>query len=119
MKGKRTKGTLVLLFIIVAAALLLYSVFRPGETGDRVTVSVSGVRVAEFSLNEDGTYSLNGGSNILEIKNGRARMTEADCPDRICVKEGWVSRMGECITCLPNKLIVEVVKENDTVDLVI
>ncbi len=46
-------------------------------------------------------------------------MTEADCPDRICVKEGWVSRMGECITCLPNKLIVEVVKENDTVDLVI
>ena len=119
MKGKKAKGTLVLLFIILAMAIALYSVFRPRKTGDRVTVTVRGERVAEFSLLEDGVHTLNGGTNTLEIKNGRARMTEADCPDRICVKEGWVSRMGECITCLPNKLVVEVVKENDTVDLVI
>ena len=110
---------LALLLIIIAAAAALYSVFRPRETGDRVTVTVRGEKCGEYSLSEDGIYSLNGGTNILEIKNGRARMTEADCPDRICVKEGWVSRMGECITCLPNKLVVEVVKENDTVEIVI
>ena len=35
-------------------------------------------------------------------------MTEADCPDKICIDQGRVRYTGQCITCLPNKLTVTV-----------
>ena len=46
--------------------------------------------------------------NILVIKDGRADMTDADCPDRICVNHRPVSQEGETIVCLPHKVVVEV-----------
>ena len=42
------------------------------------------------------------------IKNGKADMTEADCPDKLCVHQKPVSKNHESIICLPNKVIVEV-----------
>ena len=35
-------------------------------------------------------------------------MTSADCPDHLCVKQKAISKEGESIICLPNKVIVEV-----------
>ncbi len=110
---------MILLAAVVTLSSLLFFVFRTGETGDSVVVRVDGREEGEYPLGVDAEYILNEGTNRLEIKNGRARMREADCPDSICIKQGWVSRTGECITCLPNRVVVEVVKENDTVDLVI
>ena len=51
-------------------------------------------------------------TNTLEIRDGCADMTDADCPDKICVNQKAVSRPGETIVCLPNKVVVEV--EADT-----
>ncbi len=119
MKRNKRGGVILLLVLAVSATVALYFVLRPRETGECVVVKVDGREEGVYSLYEDGVYVLNGGTNTLEIKDGRARMIKADCPDAICIKQGWVSRMGECITCLPNRVVVEVVKENDSVDLVI
>ncbi len=119
MKRNRRGGALLLLAAVIVVSVVLYFVFRPLGTGDSVVVRVDGRVVGEYSLSRDSEYDLNGGTNRIEIKNGKARMINADCPDSICIKQGWVSRRGECITCLPNRVVVEVVKENDTVDLVI
>lgn len=119
MKRNKRGGALLLLAAVIVVSAVLFFVFRPQETGDSVVVTVDGRVEGEYSLSLDGEYDLNGGTNRLEIKNGKARMIKADCPDSICIKQGRVSRTGECITCLPNRVVVEVVKENDTVDLVI
>lgn len=50
--------------------------------------------------------------NVLQIKEGEVSITEADCPDLICVHHKPVSRQGETIVCLPHKLLVEVVGED-------
>ena len=71
-------------------------------------VAVNGEKVAEYSLSENGTYPLNGGTNILVIEDGAAFLEEANCPDKLCVKQGRISRTGQCITCLPNRLTVTV-----------
>ena len=49
-----------------------------------------------------------GGTNILTIKNGKAKMTDADCPDQLCVHQKAASKNHESIICLPNKVVVEV-----------
>ncbi len=37
----------------------------------------------------------------------------ADCPDRLCVKAGWISKPGEIAVCLPNRTILKIVRNND------
>lgn len=69
-------------------------------------MKVNGVETARYSLSKNGTYVLNGGTNVLEILDGQARMTEADCPNHLCVKQGPVRCSGQSIVCLPNKVTV-------------
>lgn len=119
MEKKKTLRVVFPLILFMLLALILFLLFSPGEEGDRVRVQLDGEVIGEYPLDEDITVSLNGGTNTLVIKNGKACVSTAECPDKVCVRQGWVSRMGECITCLPNKLVIEVVKLGDSVDLVV
>lgn len=119
MKKKRPRQVV---FLLIISALLIFSLlrlYRGREEGDSVRVTLDGVSIGEWSLDGNETISLNGGTNILRIENGKVWMSEASCPDKICVREGKISRTGECITCLPNKIVVTVYKSDDTVDLVV
>ena len=119
MDVKKTLRVMLPLIFFIILSVILFILFTPGEKGDRVIVRLDGVVIGEYPLDENITVSLNGGSNIMVIKNGKACVESADCPDKVCVRQGWVSRMGECITCLPNRLVIEVMKLDDSVDLVV
>lgn len=114
---KKRDIILIASILIVAIALFLI-VELTKEEGAGVTVKVDGIEVAEYSLSKNGTYPLNGGTNILVIENGKAYLTDANCPDKLCVHQGKISRTGETITCLPNKLTVTVFGAEESVDLV-
>ena len=47
-----------------------------------------------------------GKRNVLVIQEGKAYMEEADCPDKLCVKQKAIERNGESIICLPHKLVI-------------
>lgn len=108
---------LILVLLLLSLALLL-SFFLMRKTGERVTVTVDGITVGLYSLSEDGTYPLNGGTNLLVIEGGTAYMKEADCPDATCVRTGRIRYTGERIVCLPNRITVTVVGKDD-VDLTV
>ena len=109
----------VVLLSLLLLAAGLYLLFQNGsETGTQVVVRVAGEEVGRYSLLTNATYSLNGGTNTLVIENGTAYLSWADCPDRLCVKQGKISRTGECITCLPNRLTVTVYGGSSGVDLI-
>lgn len=80
------------------------------EKGDFVTVTQDGEVIGQYSLWENRTIPLDKehGYNLLVIENGSAKMAEADCPDKLCVKQRRISRSGESLICLPHKLIVTV-----------
>ena len=44
------------------------------------------------------------------IKNGLATMTDASCPDHLCMYQGSIGEKGGLIVCLPNKVVIEGVK---------
>ena len=48
-----------------------------------------------------------GDTNVCEIKNGEVKMTEANCPDHLCMKQPAVGSAGGYIVCLPNKVVIE------------
>ncbi|MBQ2100048.1 MAG: NusG domain II-containing protein, partial [Lachnospiraceae bacterium] len=88
--------------------------------GGVAVVRVNGVETERHALSQNGTYPLNGGSNILVIRDGEAYLSEANCPDLLCVRQGKIHYTGQVITCLPNRLTVTVEGgESNGVDLVV
>lgn len=114
------RGDTVLAAIVIAVALVLiptlFAVFRAGTT---VQVTVDGAVVARFPLAEERTYTIHGadgGVNTLVIRGGQATVTDADCPDRLCVHQHAISRAGQSIICLPHRVVVTVVGGQPAVD---
>ena len=113
------KRDLILIASILIVAIALFLVIEmTKEEGAGVTVKVDGIEVAEYSLAKNGTHSLNGGTNILVIEDGKAYLSDANCPDKLCVHQGKISMTGETITCLPNKLTVTVFGTEESIDLI-
>ena len=118
-EGKRVYRDLALIAGLLLLAAALSVTLRWGQTdGTQVVVRVDGQEAARYSLDEDGRYELNGGTNILVIQDGAAFLTEANCPDLLCVRQGKISVSGQVITCLPNRLTVTVYGGDGGVDMV-
>ena len=105
----------IILLIIIASFILVGALSKDGAY---VVVRVDGEQVAKYSLQEDGEYQLNGGSNLLRIEQGKAYLIYADCKDKLCVKHGKIDKSGQTITCLPNRLTITVYESDVKVDLV-
>ncbi len=104
--------------LLVVAAVLFFTLWRWSADGRAVEVQVDGTTVATLPLDIDTTFVINGadgGHNTLVIADGRATVTEATCPDGVCVRHRAIDRAGQSIICLPNKVVVRVVGE-PTVD---
>ena len=71
-----------------------------------IRITVNGEEYGTYSLGKDQVIKING-TNVCEIKNGEVKMTEADCPDHLCMKQKAVDSTGGTIVCLPNKVVIE------------
>ena len=110
---------LLLIGGLLLLALVCYLLFAGGKSeGNVALVCVNGVETDRYPLFQNGRYPLNGGSNILIIEDGFAWLEDADCPDKLCVRQGKVHLDGQVITCLPNKLTVTIRADNSEVELI-
>ena len=94
-----------------AAALLLQ---RGGAPSPTARITRDGVLLEEIDLDrvaEPRSFTLEDGSgaNTVQVERGRIRVSAADCPDQVCVKQGWISGGAVPIICLPHRLTIEIV----------
>ena len=110
MNHRWKRNDLILILGIICIAALAYLLHERMQNVDDgiVLVKVDGEEKGTYRLSEEQTIEINGGTNILQIKEGKADMTEADCPDKLCVHQKAVSKNGESIICLPNKVVIEI-----------
>ena len=97
--------------VLLAAAIWWGIQYFGAQEGAEITVTKDGERIGTYSLLEDNCLTFSdedGGMNILMIQDGKAYMSGADCPDKLCVKQKAISKKGESIVCLPHKLVVQV-----------
>ena len=96
---------LILALLLLGGGVFLWQYLSRRE-GGCVAVYVDNVCTCRYPLSEDMEVSLpspDGSSyNILVIRNGVADVTEAGCPDKICVNSHPIRYNGQTITCLPN-----------------
>lgn len=119
LKYKNDIILVAVLIAVAATAFVLLPLFQ--EEGAYAVISVDGLETARYPLDEDlerlipitQNGSIIGVSNVFVISNGEVRMTEADCPDQICVHHRPISKVGETIVCLPNKVVISIEGEAD------
>ncbi len=109
-----TKGVKIILicFIVVfavSAAISLY-MLRPAHSKTVSVIRDNEVLYSfDLSTAENQTIRIDyegGGYNIVEIENGEIRISEADCPDKTCVKTGILKSEEMPVVCLPHHLIL-------------
>ena len=117
MEKRKLRADLILIAAIAAVALASLALFLAlGEPGATVVVTVDGVKIGHYPLatpREVAIPSEGGGYNLLIIRDGEAFIREASCPDGLCADHRPISRVGESILCLPNKVAVRVEGETD------
>ena len=108
----------VLAGIILLSLLTALVVFRsaivpqsPSQTLYAI-VYVDGSEVVRFDLSHDGqsSYLVHSpdGSLLVTVENGQAAILESDCPDKVCVHTGPISKVGQAVICLPLKTVLRI-----------
>ena len=117
MKNNKKKNDVILIaiiLIVVAIGILLMNIFK--TEGSFAVVKIDGVETNKFSLSEDIEFIIETGENneqknTLVIKDGKAFVRDANCPDKICEGHQKISYKGETIVCLPHKVVIEIVAD--------
>ena len=121
MTQRPVKFWLIILGVIAAvcvAGLVFLALHR--QPGAMVRITQDGQQVGLYPLDEPRTLryeSDHGGYIVVVIQDGAVRVSEASCPDQICVRKGATNQTADPIACLPNGLIVEVIAGEDTSQL--
>lgn len=107
------KKDFLFIFAVLVLASLVFLIITPHSTnGNTVRITVDGKPFCEKPLSEDCEIDING-TNTAVIKDGSVYMKSADCPDKLCIRQGKARDGSKKIICLPNKIVIEVVKKSE------
>lgn len=109
------KKDIILIAAVLAISLIsLVAIKMTQKDGKEVTVTVEGKEVYKTSIKKDQIYKIpeKNGTNVMQIKDGKVTMKEADCKDQICADHKAIEKSGETIVCLPHKVVIEIQSED-------
>ena len=102
----------ILIFVILAAICVAASLpLLFGEEASYAEIHSHGKLIKTVSLSIDQEFTVDG-HNTVTVKDGKIAVTWADCPDGYCVSRGFRSSGGD-IVCLPNRLVISFVGEQE------
>ena len=102
----------VLLFALIAVGCILLSLpllSREEARFARITSGGQTVKTVDLSVDQEFTVD---GKNTVTVRDGKIAVTWADCPDHYCMHRGFCNG-GTQIVCLPNRLVIEFVAEQE------
>lgn len=115
------KADIILAIVLIAAGLATSYILSFGKSeGSRLDITCNGELFGSYSLLEDReiTIDRNDHINKVTIKDGVVSMSFSDCKGQDCIQQGSISKTGESIICLPNKVVLEISGESDEYDSV-
>ena len=103
----------IALLLAVCVGLSLW-LLVPGERADYAEVWSDGklLYTVDLRLDQEKTVSTQYGTNVITVKDGKIAVTQADCPDHYCMNRGFCDS-GAQIVCLPNRLVIRFVGEQE------
>ncbi len=106
----RIWDVLLILVLLVLVGLTIYFALAPRD-GAFAEIYVDGKLYKRVSLSNDTTIQLE--HLTVEVANGKVRVIDADCPDKICEKRGTIGKVGQSVVCLPNRVVVKITGKSE------
>ena len=108
---KSNRFWIFILGFILLASLIITVMLRRGPASDAL-VYLDGELIESLDLSSvtvpySFTIESEAGINVIAVEKGRIRVSDADCPDGSCIRQGWISGGATPIVCLPHKLVIE------------
>lgn len=110
--------TLILVLLVAGSGIALWYINSRGQTGMVAEITQDGQVIKTIHLDtvtETYTIKIEGTTpgvyNLIEVRPGEIGIIEASCPDDLCVHMGFIHSQGIPITCLPNKLVINIVSD--------
>lgn len=112
-RGDRAMAVIFLLLLLVAAAFYLRARFVAPPRRAVASVTINGEAVDTLCLEEgaepfERVYRAAGGFNTMRAEGVSVSVVSADCPDKLCVKQGAIRRSGGVAVCLPHRFLLRV-----------
>jgi len=102
---------------VVSFLLISFSLSR--STGGIAKVYIDNIHVGSIDLSKDKDYTFEGAISAVsvEVEGNKAHIHSSGCPLKLCMKQGYIGKVGESLICLPNKFLIVITKgENSSLD---
>lgn len=96
--------TIILLSISIGSLISMNIVSL--DNGKQASIYINNELIMGIDLSQDKITKID--YMVIEVKEGRLRAFEAECPRKICVHTGWISRPSQTIVCVTNKILIEI-----------
>lgn len=111
-------GDILIIIILLGLSFLPVYYLTPKKSTNTVIAVIKAkhhtVKLLNLSQNTKWTYRDGKETNTIVVHNHRIHIEEANCPDQVCVHEGWKNKPGQTIVCLPHQLIIELKSGNNS-----
>jgi hypothetical protein len=80
---------------------------------------VDGQKIRDISLSDEKKEIMMQGLKgpfAFEIKDEKVRMKDSTCPNKLCVKMGWIRQEGQVVCCIPNRVVLKIIGEKEMYD---
>lgn len=99
----------IFIIVLIIGAVFVFYALLPESGGETAVVYYDSEIIAEIPLSGSGEYTFPQVPHmVFTAEDGTVSVTESNCGDRTCVRTGKISRQGEAIICVPNKIVVEI-----------
>ena len=115
--AKKWDWILIAALLFISAMLLLLIMHKNTE-GLTAVIEKDGKTVQRVdlrTLNGPVTVEIEGRMPVtVVLEPDGARIAQAACPDRLCVKAGKLTGAGQCAVCLPARVSLSLTGEKET-----
>jgi len=110
------KKDFILIFVILLIAVVSFGInhFTNAKSGKQIEIYVDNELYKTYDIDDEDEIKIESeeGYNVVKIHNHGAQITEASCPDKVCIHEGFITKPSESIVCLPNKVHIKIITDD-------
>ena len=117
-----TRADMIVVILAIALLPFLYVTYwGPSQRGDVLRVMVNGKETQAISLHTDNHITVQGplGTSVIDVHAGKARFVSSPCRGKQCVHTGWLGQGGEFAACLPNRVSIAVIAQEQRYDSIV